>query len=295
MSHYWAQHNDADVSAESGDIERLRCAVSNARGIAEQLRQPSLLWHGAYHDACLAMLAGPLGQIEPHVQRAMTIGAEIGEPDAHRVGVSQMALLQWLQWRTAEARTSLAPAGKTPAQVRVFHAAVGLLSFDAWYESEARVILDEARRRGWEHLHRDAYTTETLSIYALLAFYLEDASAAAGLAVQLATADESVVWSAVHAMGPVDVYRGLLAAVLGRADEADARLAAGIELGDRLGAAVWSLRGRLLWAQLVARRGGDDARRAAQLLERARADANDLGTPALVEQTEAQLARAAVG
>ena len=288
---YWAQHNEADVSAEAGEIDRPRRAVENARAIAEQLRQPSLLWHAAYHDACLAMLSGPLGGIEPLIQRAVAIGAEIGEPDAEGVGVSQMALLQWVQWRTGEARAALAPAGKTREQIKVFHAAVGLLSLDCGRDSEARATLDD---RGWERLPRDAYTTETLSIYALLAFHFADAAAASALDAQLATATESVVWSAVHALGAVDVYRGLLAAVLGRRDEADARLAAGNELNDRLGAAVWSLRGRLLWAQLLARRGGNDARRAVELLERARAAAVELGTPVLIEQTEAQLARAAV-
>jgi hypothetical protein len=102
-------------------------------------------------------------------------------------------------------------------------------------------------------------------------------------------ATESVGWTGVTPLGAVDVYRGLLADVLGRRDEADARIAAGIELNDEIGARVWATAGRLLWAKQLAARGGAGAQRALQLFERARADAGALGAPALLAETEAVL------
>lgn len=54
---------------------------------------------------------------------------------------------------------------------------------------------------------------------------------------------------------------------------------------DRIGATVWAIRARLPWATLLAERGGSgDAERAAQLLTQARAGAETLGTPALLER-----------
>ena len=105
-----------------------------------------------------------------------------------------------------------------------------------------------------------------------------------------------MVYNGVACYGATDVYRGLLAAVLGHDERADAWLASGIELNDRIGATFWSIRGRLFWAEELARRGGaDDRDRAAALSTQARLAALEFGAPALVEWAEAGIPRVQTG
>lgn len=142
-------------------------------------------------------------------------------------------------------------------------------------------------------MHRDMFTTSNLAMYAMTAAGLHDPAAAAVLSEQLAVPTGPVVWNGIIAMGALDVYRGILAGALGRHGETDALLAAGVELNDRIGATVWAARARLHWATLLAERGGPgDAERATQLFTQARAAAEALGTPALVERAEAGIAHA---
>jgi hypothetical protein len=286
---YWAQHHLADASAESADIGPAREALRRARAIAEQLRQPSLLWHAMARDACLALLTSSPAEAEAVVMRAWAIGTDSGQPDAHGVGEAQTTLVRWMQARCDEAASIMDRLAREVPRIANFHAARGLALLDGGRTEDARRVLEEARGRDLERIPHDSFRIETLALYGRVAVGVNDSGAAAALYQQLAMATESVVWTGVTPLGAVDVYRGLLADVLGRRDEADARIAAGIELNDEIGARVWATAGRLLWAKQLAARGGAGAQRALQLFERARADAGALGAPALLAETEAVL------
>src|SRR5262249_13138667 len=95
-----------------------------------------------------------------------------------------------------------------------------------------------------------------------------------------------VVWGGATAVnGPASHYLGLLAVRLGRADEAVTHFEDAIGMAERIGARPALARSLVEPGEALARRGGgDDARRAADLLRRGRDLAGELGLTALLRR-----------
>lgn len=84
---------------------------------------------------------------------------------------------------------------------------------------------------------------------------------------------ERLVTTGASWFGVVNHYLGLLAATLGRSDEADARFAEAERTYESLDAQPWLVRLRHDWAtSLLVERRGDNRARAPQLMEGAAAD-----------------------
>jgi class 3 adenylate cyclase len=291
---YWAHHNMVEVRAESGDIDGVREGLSEASAIARQLGQPTLQWVAAAHECCLTVLTGSIDELQRDVDAAMATGAASGEPDALLIGGAQIAGVYWYSARWDELLALLEGAARELPRIPAFHGAYGAALFEAGREHEARIVLDEAKARGLAGLPRDAVTSAALAFYSILTHWLADEDAAAVLSEQLAEAGTAVAWMGGGSYGASDVYRGILAEVLGRAGEARARLEAGIELNDRMGAKLWAIRARLYLAELLAT--ADDSRdrkSASELFEQARTAAIAENTPALIQRAEAGLAAVA--
>jgi hypothetical protein len=98
-----------------------------------------------------------------------------------------------------------------------------------------------------------------------------------------------VIWGGATAVnGPASHYLGLLAARLGRAEDAVTHFDDAIGLAERIGARPALARSLVELGEVLTRRGGDgDARRAADLLRRGRDLAGDLGLTALVRRLAA--------
>ena len=95
-----------------------------------------------------------------------------------------------------------------------------------------------------------------------------------------------VVWGGANAVnGPASHYLGLMAARLGRPDEAVTHFEDAIGLAERIGARPALARGLVELGEVLTRRGSDgDVRRAADLLRRGRDLAAELGLTALIRQ-----------
>src|SRR5262249_20446904 len=95
-----------------------------------------------------------------------------------------------------------------------------------------------------------------------------------------------VVWGGATAVnGPASHYLGLLAVRLGRADEAVTHFEDAIGRAERIGARPALARSLVKLGEVLTRRGGgDDARRAADLLRRGRDLAGELGLTALLRR-----------
>jgi tetratricopeptide (TPR) repeat protein len=98
-----------------------------------------------------------------------------------------------------------------------------------------------------------------------------------------------VIWGGANAVnGPASHYLGLLAARLGRTDDAVTHFEDAIGLAERTGARPALARGLVELGETLTRRGGDgDARRAADLLRRGRGLAGELGLTALIRRLAA--------
>jgi hypothetical protein len=99
-----------------------------------------------------------------------------------------------------------------------------------------------------------------------------------------------VVGQGLDVPGAVDRYLGMLAATIGRLDEADARYAAAQELEAGLESPPLIARTQYWWGRaLLDRHKGDDVDRARSLLTQCLATADDLGMPRLASEASALL------
>jgi len=290
---YWARVNDMDVCGEAGDVSGARAALEQCTRIAARVGQPTLQWSAALQAQSLVVLGGAPDEVQAGAEWCLALGTESGQPDALLAANAQLVYACWCRGDWDEAISMAEATVPHFPKVALAHSALGAMYAEAGRLDDARRKLVEAWRRELERLPRDTSTMLTLGFYTITAAGLGDQAAADVLSEQLATACGPLVWQSQSSQGAIDVYRGMLAATLGRDDEADARLTAGIELNDRIGAPVWATRGQLFWAEQLARRGdqaSDD--RARQLFGAARAAAKSLGATALLERAEAGLARA---
>src|SRR4029079_16647447 len=85
---------------------------------------------------------------------------------------------------------------------------------------------------------------------------LDDGPGAARLHDLLAPFAHQFVFTAAGAWGSVNHYLGLLAATLGRLDEADSPFGAPAAVHERIGAPTWLARTRLEWARMLLARSG---------------------------------------
>jgi hypothetical protein len=175
--------------------------------------------------------------------------------------------------------------------VKVTRPLLALLYCELGREHEARPILEAATAPGISNIPADTSMLRTVTTLAVVAMRLGDQRAAAECADRLAPyADHFVVMAGVPT-GAVHHYLGLLAASLGRFDEADARFAAAVEAHERAGMPRWLARSRLEWARaLVHRRDPGDANRARVLLGRVAESAHQLGMADLAGQAAAVVA-----
>jgi hypothetical protein len=88
-------------------------------------------------------------------------------------------------------------------------------------------------------------------------------------------------------IGPVTHDLGLLAAALGRYDEAEQHFADAERFQERASAPASLVHTRLAWARTLLRRGrSDDASRARALLEAAKAGARQVNIPEIEDQID---------
>jgi hypothetical protein len=127
----------------------------------------------------------------------------------------------------------------------------------------------------------------TLAFLARACARLGDGDAASELYDLLVPCRHEMAQGHVVWVGPVAHDLGLLAATLGRYDDAESHFAAAAEVEERIGALLTLVHTRLEWARmLLARRDAGDVERARNLLGAARHQADSLGMTHLAEWAE---------
>ena len=133
----------------------------------------------------------------------------------------------------------------------------GLASTLCWLDRgvEAAKILEQAASDRFQHIAPNAATLSALALYTEAAV-LTDSSGPASILYELIEpwADQ-VVWNGLLGYGHVRMYLGLLAAVLGRDEQADQHLAFACDFQETNGLLLWAARAHLGWAEALAGRG----------------------------------------
>jgi tetratricopeptide (TPR) repeat protein len=170
--------------------------------------------------------------------------------------------------------------------VPAWRCGMALLYRDLGMLDEAREQLELFASDDFRALPRDANWKVGVGILAAVCAMVGDVDRAERLYELLLPVADTMLIAGMPAdvLGSVHGPLALLAATLGRWDDAERHYEAAQAANERCGSRAWVVHTRFEWARVVARRDTDGDQRAARaLLEACREDATALGMPLVVE------------
>jgi hypothetical protein len=281
----WAAVEEVNVTVESAELGKAKLAAGRLRAIAEELGEPTLRWFATFYDACLAILHGRLAEAERLAEEALEIGTDAGQPDALMVYGAQLAAILPYQNRGEKIVELVKETASANPRIPGWRAALAQVYCWVGRTEEAQKIVEEAAKDGFAHLPHDEIRLSALGAYAEAASQAGLRDAAAALYDLMEPWADQIPWQGGVSSGHVRLYLGLLAATLGLDQRADEHLAAACEFHERERMLLWAARGRLGWAEALARRG--ESERASTEASRALALAREHGYEAIEHRAAA--------
>lgn len=265
---------------ERGRIAEAHSAAASLRRVVEELRQPAQLLMEPAGRAQLALLEGDFALAETVLaeETASRFQVQPAHDDQSAVRMHRF-LLRREQGRIAEEEATVRASVDDYPWYPLHRAALACLLLDLGRQAEARSIFEDLSRDDFVALYRDDEWFLGMSLASEACSLLGDASVAGVLLEQLEPfAGRHAIGHAEGSVGAVDRYLGLLAATLGRLDDADRYLTAAIAVNERMGARPWTAHSQHDLAGVLRRRNAPgDRDRADQLDRAARATARTLG------------------
>ena len=209
---------------------------------AEQLGQPRHLYFAGTRRAALALLEGRISEGEELLAEAAALGDRIGEPDAGNVRMSQLLEVARALGDPARLRSTADEAIRWWVGVpsHAYAVAAGFLA-SAGDLAEARRCVDTVLDLGDWRDDRSYLRHVFLGGLATAAIALGDAPLCEELAAELVELAKScaVNGAVVCFMGSNAHRAGMLAAALGRFEQARSLLLRALAVHERLGARAW--------------------------------------------------------
>jgi tetratricopeptide (TPR) repeat protein len=258
--------------------------LDELRRLAEELRQPAHLWLGQASPTLVALMEGDFAEAERLIERELQPGPpSVLAGDNVSAAASHSFLLTREQGRAGDVEQQVRAAAAAFPWYPVHRAALALILIELGREGEARAAVAELARDEFKAFYRDNEWLLGMSLSAEASFLLNDTDAAIVLYEQLAGfSGAHAVAYAEGSVGVVDRYLGLLAATLGRLDDAERHLDDAIRLNRQIRAWPWAAHSLADLAVLLRRRNkSGDVERAGELDRDALATARELGMVAL--------------
>jgi class 3 adenylate cyclase/tetratricopeptide (TPR) repeat protein len=287
---FWASVWRAVTALQACDLEEADRQLDRQRDIAGRLRQPRLAFVLETQNAWRAQLAGRLDEAERLAEQARALGEQAGEPDALSLYVGQLAPIRWHQGRLGEVADLLCGVAEAVPAVSIFTAMAALAELEAGQEQHVADLLRDRTRDEFASLACDPVQLGSLLIWAEVAARLGDRQAASFLLGRIEPLREQIALDSLGTLGAASRCAGLLAATLGRWNEADRHFAYAVELHERLGASSLAVRTQLEWGLALAGSGQrESASRAGELLTAAARNAGELRLRGLRDRAHAAL------
>ena len=211
--------------------------------LAAEAAIPRYVYLARSRQATLMSLTGPLEAADRLIDDAAVYGEWIGEPDTWGVQSSQLAGLAYIRHDWTRLSELAAVRGQAPTPPEFAAHLRAWLLLEAGDQAAAAALV--ASIPDWPATYRWRHTAMMTSDAELAAAAGDRHRCATRYEQLLPMADEfAVVGAAVFTTGPVVLQLGLLAAALGRRDDAVAHLEDAARRCDRLGAALLATRAR---------------------------------------------------
>jgi tetratricopeptide (TPR) repeat protein len=248
---------------ELGDMAALRRELETYRRTAQELRQPHYLWHVPLFEAGQEVLSGRFDEAERLAQEALALGRRARDPVVAIYHPIVLIGLRWGQGRLPELEETLAAfVDRYPSNLG-WRATLAVLLCEAGRAPEARVHFERLAAGDFTGLPRNHLFLYHVAALAIVAHALGDPARASRLYELLAPyADHNVLVARLPlgTLGSCRQYLGLLAAAMGRWDDALAQFEAAVEAHERIGALPLQARSRQHYASALLAPGQPDGR-----------------------------------
>jgi tetratricopeptide (TPR) repeat protein len=273
-----AAFHRAGALLESGDIDGAERGIAEVERLAGELRQPFYTWWGRSGWTMLGVMRG-VPDAEAQVFATFEMGTAGGQPDATSAFGAQLSTLRNNQGRNAELTDVMRANVESQPHIPAWRAALARLYAETGQLAEAREQVDILRADGFDHPLNWAWCSYMVTLSEAVC-ELQDRSAAAVLYERLhpLAGQLYVLVGLIVCGGSYALYCGMLAACLGRWDDAERHFADALAMNERLGARPFVVRTRRAWAgMLLDRAAPGDAARARDLIAAGLAEAEPLG------------------
>src|SRR5262249_38654018 len=233
---------------ESGDIAGAEQSLADVERLAGELRQPFYKWFARMGRAMLAMLRGA-PDAEAEVFAAFEVGMAGGQPDAEAAFGAQVYTLRSDQGRLGELLDILRANADAQPHIQAWRAALARAYCDTDQMAEARAQVDALRVSGFDSPPNLQWTAIMMAL-SLVVSDLQDRSRAAVLYERMRPiANQAEAFSVdMCSQGSYGQFCGMLAACLGRWDDAEGHFTDALAMNERLGARPYVVRTRRAWA-----------------------------------------------
>jgi DNA-binding SARP family transcriptional activator len=241
MVRFYAYHWRAYTCIESGDMVSARTWAAREQTIADRFRQPTTLWLRSADEANLAIIAGELDRADELSAAALAIG-QVSEPDALACFAAQRASIAFERGGHGELVPLLEQAARENPGVPGFRATLALALSATQRTEEARGLLERSVGSRLGELPHDVTWLAVTCILAQVSSRLDHVSAAAALYPILEPWSGQIAFPAFGVWGPVALYLGSLALVLGDGEAAASHISDATQAAIRAGAPLWERR-----------------------------------------------------
>jgi hypothetical protein len=243
----------AQEAMHAGDLDESDLLIAQLHDVAEELAQPFMRWCDRIARAKRRVISGPAREAEALAFDAFELGRRAGQPDARLWFYGQLIAARFLMGTLDDSRTYLpgivpTPSATIPVESAIIPipqlplltgAAMSMIRAEIGELDAARAFLEPVLRADFAHLPPD-YTALLIPVYASVACArLGDEEGAARLYAVLEPRHDRLVTTVASWFGVVSHHAGVLAATLGRFDEADALLAHAEQRYTMLAAEPW--------------------------------------------------------
>jgi DNA-binding CsgD family transcriptional regulator/tetratricopeptide (TPR) repeat protein len=280
-----------------GELDEVRLVARRFADLTERSGQPlyGVLAHQA--KAVLAMGEGRFADAEALADEANALTTFLSGTDAEGGYGVQLFSIRREQGRLDEARPLVEAVVRLGQEGQTWRPALAVLYAELGRLDDAARELHHLIADDLGAVPRDALWCGALSYLADAAVAIGDRAAAEVLYRELLPFRRLVVQVGNHlaAYGAADRYLGALAALGGRARDAETHFEAALRLDERARMPVWVAHTQLAYGRFLAGRGRvDDQARARQLLSAAAGTARSLGLARVAPAAEAVLGRTAL-
>jgi len=241
MVRFYAYHWMAYSCIESGDTVSAGTWAGREQTIADRFRQPTTLWLRHADEANLAIIAGQLDRAGQLAATALEIG-RVSEPDASACFAAQQTSIAFERGCERDLVPLVEQAARDNPGVPGFRATLALALSATPRTEEARGLLERTVASRFAEKPHDVTWLAVACILAEVSSRLEHVSAAAALYRILEPWSGQIAFPAFGVWGPVALYLGSLALVLGDSEAAASHLSDATQAAIRAGAPRWEQR-----------------------------------------------------